>query len=161
MLLSYSVIINALERLVCYSNNSLTFFCACETCCVVYKKTFGMRADLSQIKYAQYHEFTQEALLPQTDRAMHYVRRNLVNCIKKLYNKSTTNRKNGVRGLQLTRIKQPRLGLSYRCRQQTRPSRTTRSTCRGEIKSGVWDKVPEGSTLIFGDSQISLQHSVG
>ena len=27
-----------------------------------------------------------------------------------------------------------------------------RSTCRGEFfKSGVWNKVPEGSTLIFGE----------
>ena len=41
---------------------------------------------------------------------------------------------------------------------------TTRSTWRGEIeisKSVVWDKVQEGITLIFGDTQISLQHSVG
>jgi len=28
-------------------------------------------------------------------------------------------------------------------------------------KSGVWDKVPEGNTLIFGDTQISVQRSVG
>jgi len=27
-------------------------------------------------------------------------------------------------------------------------------------RSGVWDKVPEGSTLIFGDVRISFQHSV-
>jgi len=27
--------------------------------------------------------------------------------------------------------------------------------------SEVWDKVPEGSTLIFGDTQISLKHAVG
>jgi len=39
---------------------------------------------------------------------------------------------------------------------------TTRSTCRGEIfKVQVWDKVPEGSTLIFGETHISLQNSVG
>ena len=29
------------------------------------------------------------------------------------------------------------------------------------LKSGVWDKVPEGSTVIFGDTQISLFQSVG
>ena len=28
-------------------------------------------------------------------------------------------------------------------------------------KSGVWDKVPEGSTLILGDTHISLQHIMG
>ena len=27
-------------------------------------------------------------------------------------------------------------------------------------KSGIWDKVPEGNTLIFGDTQVSLQHGV-
>jgi len=37
-----------------------------------------------------------------------------------------------------------------------------RSTCRGEtVESGVLDKVPKQSTLISGDTQISLQHSVG
>jgi len=50
-------------------------------------------------------------------------------------------------------------------RRRRRVLLKTRSTCRGEIfsKSGVWDKVPCGGkyTLIFGDSQISLQHSVG
>ena len=29
------------------------------------------------------------------------------------------------------------------------------------FKSGVWDKVPEGSALIFADTRISLKHSVG
>ena len=34
---------------------------------------------------------------------------------------------------------------------------TARSTCRGEIlKSRVWDKFPEGSSPIFGCTQISL-----
>jgi len=28
-------------------------------------------------------------------------------------------------------------------------------------KSGVYDKVPEGSALIFGDNQLSFEHSVG
>ena len=28
-------------------------------------------------------------------------------------------------------------------------------------KSKVWDKVPEGGTLIFGDTQISLQYTLG
>jgi len=28
-------------------------------------------------------------------------------------------------------------------------------------KSGVWDKVPEGSALIFGDNRISFKYSVG
>jgi len=48
------------------------------------------------------HRTTQETLLAQTDRATRYVSRNLVNCRNKLYDKSTTNRSNGVRGLQLT-----------------------------------------------------------
>jgi len=43
----------------------------------------------------------QEALLSQTDRATRCVSQNLVNCRNKLYNKSATNRSNGVRGLQL------------------------------------------------------------
>ena len=40
---------------------------------------------------------------------------------------------------------------------------TTLSTCRGEIvssKSEVWDRVLELSSVIFGDTQISLQHEV-
>ena len=40
---------------------------------------------------------------------------------------------------------------------------TMRSTCCGVakfFKSGDWDKVPEGSTPIFGDTHISLYHSV-
>ena len=50
--------------------------------------------------------------------------------------------------------------LSYRCRQQARPSTTTTTTSiddnaidlpwRKFSKSGVWDKVPQGSTLILG-----------
>jgi len=39
--------------------------------------------------------------LPQTDRATRYVSRNLVNSRNKLYNKSATNRSNGVGALQL------------------------------------------------------------
>jgi len=38
----------------------------------------------------------QEALLLQTDCATCYVDQNLVNCRHNLYNKSTTNRSNGV-----------------------------------------------------------------
>ena len=38
----------------------------------------------------------QEALLSQTDRATRYVSQHLVSCRNKLYNKSTTNRSNGV-----------------------------------------------------------------
>jgi len=33
----------------------------------------------------------QEALLPQNDRATHYISQNPVHCLKKLYNKLTTN----------------------------------------------------------------------
>jgi len=29
------------------------------------------------------------------------------------------------------------------------------------LKSRVWDKVPEGGTLICGDTRITFQHSVG
>ena len=29
------------------------------------------------------------------------------------------------------------------------------------FKYGVWDEVPKGTTLIFGDTQVSSQHSVG
>ena len=56
--------------------------------------------------------------------------------------------------------------LSYRCHQQTRPSTTTTSSADNASdllrqnffpKSGVWDKVPEESTLIFGDTDISLK----
>ena len=46
----------------------------------------------------------QETQLPQTDRATHYVSWNVVhhrNKLLLLYNRSTTNRSNGVRGLQL------------------------------------------------------------
>jgi len=71
------------------------------------------------------------------------------------YNKSTTNRSNGVRGLQLTATTR---WLSNRCRQHARPL-TTKKSCwqRRRLavakfsKSGAWNKVPEGSSLIFGD----------
>jgi len=65
----------------------------------------------------------QEALLPQADRATRCVGQNLLNYRNKLYNKSTTNRRNGLRGLQMTRARTRR--LSYRCRQQARPSSST------------------------------------
>ena len=39
---------------------------------------------------------------------------------------------------------------------------TTRFICRGDfLKCRVWGKVPEESTLIYGDTRISQQHSVG
>jgi len=38
---------------------------------------------------------------------------------------------------------------------------TTPSTSSGKNKSRLWDIVPEESTLIFGDTQISLQHTLG
>jgi len=87
--------------------------------------------------------------------------------------KSTTNRSCGIRGLQLTDLRKAATTrrLSYGCRQQARPSTTTTTTnvvdnaidlpWRNFPEFGVQDKVPEGSTLIFGDDQISLQHSVG
>ena len=60
-----------------------------------------------------------------------------------------------VDGRQFCHIKRPPLSTDV--------GRTLRrSTCRGEIfKSRVWDKVPEGRTLIFQDTRIYLQHSVG
>ena len=81
----------------------------------------------------------------------------LHNCRNKLYSKSTANRSNGVRGLQLTDVtcsNQPRLvdcriGVINRI-DRRRVLLTTRSTCRGEVfKSRVSDKVPEGCTLIL------------
>jgi len=81
-------------------------------------------------------------MLPQTDRATRYVSKNLVNSRKKLYNESTTNRSNGVRGLQLIDCsKQPRLvdcriGVVKKLdcqQQQRRVLLTTQSTCSGEI----------------------------
>ena len=44
----------------------------------------------------------QKALLPKTDRVKSYVSQNLVNCRNNLYNESTADQSNGVRGLQLT-----------------------------------------------------------
>jgi len=43
----------------------------------------------------------QQTLLSQRDRATRYVSQNLFDCNIKSYSKSTTNRSNGVRGLQL------------------------------------------------------------
>jgi len=83
---------------------------------------------------------------------------------------STSQGNGAVRGLQLidlllTATTRP---LSYigvvnkLDRQRRRVLLTTQSTCRGKFsKSGVWHKVSEGSTLIFGDTQISLKHKVG
>jgi len=66
--------------------------------------------------------------LPQTDRATRYVSQNLVDCRNRLYNKYTTNRSSGVRGLQLIDLLWTATTagrLSYRCRQRIRPSTTT------------------------------------
>jgi len=79
------------------------------------------------------------------------VSQNLVNCRNKLNNKSTTNRNNGVRGLQL--IDQPRL---VDCRIGVVNKLDHPLAAANFLKSGAWDKVPEGITLIFGDTQISL-----
>jgi len=50
--------------------------------------------------------------------------------------------------------------LSYRCRQQARPSTTT--TCRGEMfQVRSLGQSSRGKDLNFGDTEISLQHSVG
>ena len=94
-----------------------------------------------------------------------YVSQNLVTC----KNKFTANPEQiAVMELEgyswLTSSKQPRLvdcriGVVNKldCRRRRRwVLLTTRSTCRGEIKSGVWNRVPEGSTLILKDTQISL-----
>ena len=55
-----------------------------------------------------------------------YVSQNLVNCRNNLYDKSTTNRSCGIRGLQLTDLYQTATTRSsHRCRQQARPSTTT------------------------------------
>ena len=52
--------------------------------------------------------------------------------------------------------------LERRRRLRRRVLLTTQSTCRGEIfKVATWDKVPEGSNVIFGENKIYLQHSVG
>ena len=63
------------------------------------------------------------------DTATRYVSQNLVNCINKLYNKSTTSRSDGVTVLQLIDLQWTATTrrLSYRCRQQARPSTTTTS----------------------------------
>ena len=47
---------------------------------------------------------SQAALLPQRDRATRCVSHSLVNCRNKLYNKSTTSRSSGVRGLWLIAV---------------------------------------------------------
>ena len=59
------------------------------------------------------------------------VRAKIVHTLPDLYNKSTTNRSNGVRGLRLTDVQKPATTrrLSFRCRQQARPSTTTTTTC--------------------------------
>jgi len=94
-----------------------------------------------------------------------YVSQNLVTC----KNKFTTNPEQiAVMELEgyswLTSSKQPRLvdcriGVVNKLdcrRRRRRVLLTTRSTCCGEIKSGVWNRVPEGSTLILKDTQIFL-----
>jgi len=43
-----------------------------------------------------------------------------------------------------------------RRRRRRRVLLTTPSTCRGEIFRSLGQKIPEKSTLIFGDSKISL-----
>jgi len=78
--------------------------------------------------------------------AWHAVSQNAVNCINKLYNKSTKYRSNGVEGYSWsTCSKQPRLvdcrihvGVGdklYRRGRRWRVLLTKRSTCRGEVQS--------------------------
>jgi len=67
--------------------------------------------------------------------ALRCVSHNTLNCRYKLYDKSATSRSDAVRGLQL-------IDLQWR------------------NFLGPWDRVPEGSTVIFGDTQISY-NSVG
>ena len=62
-----------------------------------------MKTKTDSKKWQSVHTiFKQETLLPQTDRAMRYVSQSIVACRNELYYKSTTNRSDGVRGLQLT-----------------------------------------------------------
>jgi len=94
-----------------------------------------------------------------TADATRYVSQNLANCRNLLYNKSTTNRNNGViEGYSWpTCSKQPRLvdcrigvvNKLDRRRRQRRVLLTNRLSMVKFSKSGVWDKVPEGSTLIM------------
>jgi len=94
--------------------------------------------------------------------ARRVVSQNLVNCRNKLYNKFTTKPSNGVGRLQLTDLRSIGVVIKLDRRRRRRVLLTTRSTCLAKFsKSGVWNKVPERSTLIVGDAQISLQYSVG
>jgi len=61
---------------------------------------------------------------------------------------------------------QPRRVDRRKCDPQARPStsyvdNTIDLLWRNFFKSRVWDKIPEGSTFIFGDTRISWQYSVG
>jgi len=49
-------------------------------------------------------ELTENNLLPQTDRAMRCVSQNVVDCRNKLYDKSTTNRSNGVKRITVDQL---------------------------------------------------------
>ena len=71
-------------------------------------------------------------------------------CRNKLYDKSTANRSNGIRGLQLTDCsKQPRL-VDCRIGVVNKLDRPRRRLAVAKcFKSGVWDKVPEARTLIL------------
>jgi len=106
--------------------------------------------------------YIQEALLLQMDRMTHYVSQKL-KILSIVDTRCTTN---------LTQIKSRLVVNSHNLPTVIQVSSTSsiidndrevlltaRSTCCGEIfftESGVWDKVPEGCTLIFEDTQISL-----
>ena len=92
----------------------------------------------------------------------------LHNCRNKLYSKSTANRSNGVRGLQLTDVtcsNQPRLvdcrtGVINRI-DRRRVLLTTRSTCRGEVFKSEFRTKFQRDVPLFWRYTISLKHSVG
>jgi len=99
----------------------------------------------------------KEPLLPQTDRATRYISQNLVNCCTTVETSCTANPQQ-IEVMELdgyrwpTCSKQPRLvdcriGVVNRL-DRRRILLTMRSTCRAKF-SRLWNKVPEGCTLIL------------
>jgi len=111
-----------------------------------------------------------EALLPQTDRTTRCQQK----ILSAIETSCTTTNPQWVIGSQLIDLnsKQPRLvdcrRPICRCRQQARPSTTTTTSSVDDAIDVPWRNfpspefgtVPEGSNLIFGDTQIYFKHGV-
>jgi len=91
------------------------------------------------------------------DRVMRCVSQNLIDCCSTVETNCTTNWRNAVKGVTAD-------WHVVNSHDSLHTSSTVDEFCWQQDRramSKVWDKVPEGSTLVFWPTRISLHHSVG